>query len=165
MNAVHGRSTPLVRQLLHLLAMVSFTAIALIMTGCGQDDDLPVVIADRTVCSNCKMLVSETVYATAFKVGDEYVIFDDLGCMLRKLSSDPTLKPTKVLVRDQASSQWLDATKSFYVHSPEFKTPMGYGYVSYAEKRTANEASTKSKSTPISGLAALEAHYNNEHAK
>lgn len=140
-------------------------ASAVLMAGCGKQDDRPDVVADRTACGNCKMLVSETVHATAFKVGDDYQIFDDLGCMLDQLAKEPTLRPTKYLVRDQRSSEWLDANTSFYVHSSELKTPMSYGYCSYSTKAQADVEATKSNGELLSGFSELTAHFMKDHAK
>jgi copper chaperone NosL len=147
------------------MAMVSFTAVIAMVAGCTKHDDLPTVIADRTVCSNCKMLVSETLHATAFKVGDDYRIFDDLGCMLATLQSEPSLKPTKVLVQDQLTGKWLDASTTYFVYSPKFKTPMGYGFVSFETSQHADEASRKANGKILNGLSELKAYNEKEHAQ
>jgi copper chaperone NosL len=147
------------------MATLSFTAVIAMLAGCSKQDDLPTVIADRTVCSNCKMLVSETLHATAFKVGDDYRIFDDLGCMLATLQSEPTLNPTKVLVQDQLAGKWLDASATYFVRSPKFKTPMGYGYLSFETKQHADEASRKVDGKILNGLSELKAYNEKEHAQ
>ena len=121
--------------LLHLMAILGLTiSLSLAQAGCGSADDLPTVVADRTACSNCKMLVSEVVYATAFRVDGEDHVFDDLGCMLDNLSNNSTLKPEMIWVRDQLRNEWIPAQKANYVYSKALKTPMGFGYAAYSER-------------------------------
>jgi copper chaperone NosL len=162
MNAVHNLKARTMSRLLHLMAL---TAVGLVCTtaliGCSGQSDLPTIVADRTACSNCKMLVSETGYATAFSVGDEYQVFDDVGCMLERLSSDPSLNPEKVWVRDLHTDVWVDGKDAYYAFSRTQKTPMGYGYASFASKAQAQATALKFNGAVLTGFDAVQAHFKN----
>lgn len=167
MNAVHKHlASTLVNRLLHLTAMMMVVASSLTLVSCNRERDLPTVVADRTTCSNCKMLVSETAYATAFRVGDEDQVFDDIGCMLDKLSSAPEVKPDHIWMRDFTSDTWIDAGSAFFAYHKELKTPMSFGYVAYAKQVDANLAASKVGGLVLSGFGELEAYnIKKQHAQ
>jgi copper chaperone NosL len=142
------------------MAILGLTmSLSLAQAGCGSADDLPTVVADRTACSNCKMLVSEVVYATAFRVDGEDQVFDDLGCMLDKLSSDPTLKPEKMWVRDQLRDEWIPTHQAHYVYSKTLKTPMGFGYAAYADRNHAEAKASEISGETLEGLEQVTKHF------
>jgi nitrous oxide reductase accessory protein NosL len=70
-------------------------AIVVLAAGaaCGvKADGPPEITVDRTACSHCGMLISETMFAAAFKApGAEARAFDDIGCLLAaaKREADP----------------------------------------------------------------------------
>jgi copper chaperone NosL len=107
------------------------------------------------------MLVSETGYATAFIVGDEYQVFDDAGCMLERLSSDPSLNPEKVWVKDLHTDVWVDALNAYYAFSRTQKTPMSYGYAAFASKAQAQATASKFDGVVLTGFDAVRAHFTN----
>ncbi len=145
--------------------MVMILACSIALLGCSSERGLPTVVADRTTCSNCKMLVSETAYATAFRVGDDDQVFDDIGCMLDKLADDTSLRPEQIWARDIKTDQWIDAKTSFFAFSKQQRTPMGFGYVAFLAKSEAEAAAARLGGTMLSGFGELQAHYlNNEHA-
>lgn len=135
-------------------------SLSLVQTGCSKENDLPTIVADRTACSNCKMLVSDVVYATAFRVDDEDQVFDDLGCMLDKLEGDPSLKPSKTWVHDQTSSEWIEASGAHYVYSKAIKTPMGFGYASFRSLQDAEKQAAAVQGDMLNGFDAVRSHYN-----
>jgi nitrous oxide reductase accessory protein NosL len=146
--------------------MVTISVCTITLLGCTTKSGLPTIVTDRTACSNCKMLVSETAYAAAFRVGDEDKVFDDIGCMLDKLGSDPILKPDQIWVRDLKSDTWIDAKASFFAFSKEQRTPMGSGYVAFRHRSEAESAASKATGKVLNGLDVLLVHYlNNDHAQ
>ena len=166
MNAVQSHRDLSIRTLLlHLMAMLMISVCSMAIQSCAGESGLPSIVADRTTCSNCKMLVSETAYATAFRMGGEDQLFDDIGCMLDKLASDDQLKPEQFWVRDLPSDRWIDAQSASFAFSKQMKTPMGFGYVAYGQKPEAEKAASTFGGIVLSGFSELQAHYkNNEHA-
>lgn len=134
-------------------------SLTLVQAGCSSGEDLPDVVADRTTCSNCKMLVSEVVYATAFRVDNEDQVFDDLGCMLDKLSNDTSLRPEKIWVRDQLRNEWIPAQQAHYVYSKELKTPMGFGYAAYSDPTNAGAKANDINGQKLEGLDEVKTHF------
>ena len=131
----------------------------MMLFGCSGQDELPSIVADRTACSNCKMLISEPAYATAFRVGDNDLIFDDAGCMLDELSSDGSIKPDKIWVKDMNTDQWIEAHAAHYAYSKALKTPMGFGYVAFSSTPHADASAAKVNGLVLSGFKELQAHY------
>jgi len=170
MNAVDRYQARAIGKPLLLLPLMAKMAMVLACTiallGCSSERGLPTIVADRTTCSNCKMLVSETAYATAFRLGGEDQVFDDIGCMLDKLASETEWKPEQMWTRDHSSDTWIEAGSAAFAFSKLLKTPMGFGYVAYSDKTAAEGAASKVGGIVLSGVDALQAHYkNNEHAQ
>jgi nitrous oxide reductase accessory protein NosL len=150
--------------LLHLISQTRTQVLTMLLSssvliGCQAQQSEPELIADRTACSNCKMLISETAYAAAYRVGDKDLIFDDIGCMLERMSTEPTLLPEKIWVKDLTSDVWIDATKSSYAFSKAQKTPMGFGYVAYSDPRMAIAKAAELSGVSFQGIAQLQEHH------
>jgi copper chaperone NosL len=159
MNAVRTSAAPM-RTLLHLMAISLLTLVAsMLATGCSTQSDEPEIVRDRTACSNCKMLISETHFAAAFRVGDVDQVFDDIGCMLEKLADDPSLKPQQLWARDQLTDSWITADNGYYAYSPELRTPMGFGYVAYANRSEAEAAAAKVSGKVFNGFGDIQSHH------
>lgn len=118
--------------------MRSFLLAIVVLVGCGATElDPPTIQADRTPCDKCRMLISEPQYAAAYfdnEGTDGYHIFDDIGCMVRKLKA---AKAIRVWVHDLPSSAWIVADSATFVYSSHITTPMNYGYVAFRDPATA----------------------------
>ena len=68
------------------MAIVAFVTLAL--SACGaKADGPPHIEVDRTPCAHCGMLISEPVFAAAYRApGSEARVFDDIGCLLAAAS-------------------------------------------------------------------------------
>ena len=113
-----------------------------IALGCqSSDEKLPEVVVDRSECAKCRMLISDARFAGLLKTS-EYLMFDDLGCML---SYQLNVHPQDLRgswVRDYYSNTWIETKDAIFYRQDDIKTPMGYGYVG-ASKRDSEPAATK----------------------
>jgi len=109
-------------------------------------DAAPEIVVDRTACSHCGMLISETVYAAAYKVeGKDARVFDDLGCLrnaFKQVLADRSaeLEGAKVWVHDAGSGAWIDGRHAAFVSSKDIRTPMGGGALAYRSAADAERA-------------------------
>ena len=119
-------------------------AFALLVTACGAKGMRPPeLVVDRTVCSHCAMFVSETTHAAAYQVpGESARVFDDIGCMLAAVRSEPA-SPIAIWVQDASGGGWLAAGDAVFVASPQIRTPMHGGVLAYADLAAAQNAATK----------------------
>jgi copper chaperone NosL len=162
-HQAHTIGKPLLQPIMAMMVTILVCAIAFM--GCSSERGLPTVVADRTTCSNCKMLVSETAHAAAFRVGDDDQIFDDIGCLLDRLADDVSLNPKQIWARDIKSDQWIDAKTALFAYSKQHRTPMGFGYIAFHEKSEAEAATAKVGGNVLNGFGELQAHYvKNDHA-
>jgi hypothetical protein len=131
-------------------------AALLIAVACGVNADGPPEVAvDRTPCSHCGMLISETVYAAAYRgAGGESRVFDDIGCLLDALGrrDEPGVR---VWVHDAAGGGWIDGEAAVFVTAPSIRTPMNGGILAYRTAAAADEAARRHRGEIIRSLAAL----------
>ena len=72
--------------------------------ACGvKADGPPEIQVDRTACSHCGMLVSEPVYAAAYRAPDsDPRVFDDIGCLLEAAQKEPNTGSLRFWFHDAA---------------------------------------------------------------
>ncbi len=119
----------------YLLLVTRFSLLITLLSCSAGKPEPPKIIADRSSCSFCKMLISDTRYAGALNNGQE-ALYDDLGCMFSAVSKMKS-EPEYLWVRDYNTNVWLDARAAVFVYAPKLGTPMNYGYVAV---RDASEA-------------------------
>lgn len=91
----------------------------------------PEIVIDRTPCSHCGMLISEPIYAAAYRVaGSEARVFDDIGC-LREAARRESQKDVRFWFHDASTGKWIDGEQAKFVTSPSVRTPMGSGTLAY----------------------------------
>jgi nitrous oxide reductase accessory protein NosL len=131
-------------------------AALLIAASCGVNaDGPPAIVVDRTPCSHCGMLISETVFAAAYRsAGEESRVFDDIGCLLDALQrrGGPDVR---IWVHDAAGGGWIDGEAAVYVRSPSIRTPMNGGVLAYRASDAAEQAAVKHHGDVVRSLAAL----------
>lgn len=116
-------------------------ALALLMVSCSAaPDGPPEIVVDRTACSHCGMLISETIYAAAYEApGAEARVFDDIGCLL-----DAARKETSTGLRfwfhDASDGRWISGDTAVFVASPAIPTPMSGGILAYGDAAAAAQA-------------------------
>src|SRR6185503_9069682 len=78
-----------------------------IAEGCRSvDEKLPEVVVDRSECAKCRMLISDARFAGLIKT-DNYLMFDDIGCMLAYKQKNTSQTISASWVRDYASNTWI----------------------------------------------------------
>jgi copper chaperone NosL len=120
-----------------LAAMLSLMLSTAVACRAGNDGP-PRIEVDRTPCAHCGMLVSEPVFAAAYRApqGDARV-FDDIACLLEAVSGEKDRSGLRLWFHDAATAQWIDGGTAVFVESAGLKTPMGGGFVAYKDEATA----------------------------
>ena len=128
----------------------------LLATSCGVTaDGPPVIVADRTACSHCGMLISEPIFAAGYQVGEgEKKVFDDLGCLRAAARAEQAA--LRIWVHDVTSGDWIDGDTATFVSSPDIRTPMGGGTLAYRNAEDAARAGQKHNTRVIPLSAVLE---------
>jgi copper chaperone NosL len=139
---------------LKLKLVVLMTAVV-VAAACGASAGGPPEIEmDRTVCSHCGMLISEPLYAAAYRTpGKEARVFDDIGC-LRDAARAET-GPLTTWFHDANDRVWIDGTAAVFVASPEIRTPMGGGLIAFRDRAAAERAAATHHGRVIDSLADL----------
>lgn len=107
-------------------------------TACGSQDEVlePVEVregVDR--CDVCGMLVSDDEHAVQLRLDDgEAKLFDDLGDLFVWTEENGLDDVNVRYVRDKHTKEWLQIEDATFVYDEEFRTPMGYGVLSFQQK-------------------------------
>jgi len=118
-------------------AFVLVAALAL-TGGCrAAADGPPAIELDRTACSRCGMLVSETLFAAASRDQHGVVrVFDDIGC-LRKAHAPADAGSATFWFHDAQDREWIDGRQASFVASASLQTPMGGGFLAFRDRGVA----------------------------
>ena len=137
----------------------AITVCALLAAGCSaRVGGPPDIVADRTACSHCTMLVSETAYAAAYQVpGADARVFDDIGCMLEAMRRAGLRAggDTRLWFHDAGDREWIENGGAVFVRSSEIRTPMGGGIVAYRDAKRAEEAAARFHGDVVPSIAEL----------
>jgi nitrous oxide reductase accessory protein NosL len=115
-------------------------AAALLTAACGvRAEGPPEIVVDRTPCSRCGMLISETLYAAAYQApGADARVFDDLGCLRDAARGEQGV--LRIWVHDAVDGRWMNGFEAILVASPSIRTPMGGGLLAYRTAAAAESA-------------------------
>ena len=133
-------------------------AVALLVgAACGTNAGGPPAIEeDRTPCAHCGMLISEPVYAAAYRApGGDPAVFDDIACMLASARKAAVSHSAQFWFHDAATSKWIEGDEALFVKSPNIRTPMGGGMLAYREPSAANRAAVEHRGELIKTLQDL----------
>ena len=134
-----------------LIALATILSIA--AGGCNSSDDqLPEVVVDRSECAKCRMLISDSRFAALIKT-NEYLMFDDIGCLLKYEREVSPQALHGMWVRDYFKNTWIPENEAIFYRIDNISTPMEYGYV----------AATRSNSEPAIASNAA-ARFDNDKA-
>ncbi len=94
------------------------------------------------VCDFCIMIISDANFAAACIVHTpdgrtHTAAFDDIGCLLAFDQANHDSIDQRY-VTDYDSGDWLDATKAFYIQSPDIRSPMASGLIASATQADAD---------------------------
>lgn len=116
-----------------------------VFANCQKHTVEPVAIAPEDMCSYCKMAISEKQYAAELLDSDEQPFkFDDIDCMLNFIKKrSVNMSASTLFVMDFELRDWIKADASYYVRSPELKTPMNGGIIAFKDRSQAQQAADK----------------------
>lgn len=122
-------------------AFVTSSLLAPLLLGsCGGQADAalpPEITYGRDTCVRCGMIISDERFAAALVAPDGSVrLFDDVGEMLLTATEEER-EGQRAWVHDRDSVQWIDATAATFARGAPETTPMGTGYVAFAQREDA----------------------------
>lgn len=114
------------------------------LTSCQPPDNSspPHLRFGEDVCATCRMIISEATHAAGRTLPDGRVEgYDDLGCLRKALKDKTAVRADQVdyWVHDFPSHTWIPAASAYFVQSPQFQTPMGYGILAFRDLAKARE--------------------------
>src|SRR5690349_989632 len=116
---------------------ISATVLLTLLTACRSHSPQPVDIEASDMCSRCRMAISQRQFAAeVLDTGENAAKFDDIGCLLRYLSSSEQ-KPAAVFVVDYGNRQWVNANAAFFVRNSKVATPMNGGILAFGQRADA----------------------------
>jgi copper chaperone NosL len=128
-----------------------------VSVACGvRADGPPEIQVDRTACSHCGMLISEPVYAAAYRSpGSGPRVFDDIRCLLRAAQKEPRAEAIRYWFHDAATAAWIGGGDAVFVGSPTLRTPMGGGLIAYRDRTAAREGAARHQGRVIDSVGEL----------
>jgi copper chaperone NosL len=115
-------------------------AAMLAASGCAvKAEGPPAIDLDRSACSRCGMLISEPVYAAAYKApGADARVFDDIGCL--RSAARGEAGTLRFWFHDAGDRGWIDGAGATFVASPEIRSPMGGGLLAFRNPAAAERS-------------------------
>jgi copper chaperone NosL len=135
---------------LALLAVVAGAA-------CGaRADGPPPLEEDRTACAHCGMLVSERMFAAAYRApGRDARVFDDIGCLLNAVREERAPSTLAFWFHDAGTRQWIDGRRAVIVRAESIRTPMSGGMLAYGTPEAAAAAAREHGGRVAGGIQRL----------
>ena len=119
----------------------------------ARADGPPHLEEDRTACAHCGMLVSERMFAAAYRTpAGEARVFDDIGCLWKAARAEPDASALAFWFHDATSRAWIDGARARFIHAPSLNTPMGGGMLAYADTGAAVRAAAERNGRVIGAL-------------
>jgi copper chaperone NosL len=130
---------------------------AIASAACGAEAAGPPHLEeDRTACAHCGMLVSERLFAAAYRApGGEARVFDDIRCLLKAVRKESSQANLEFWFHDAETLEWIEGTRAVIVHAPSLNTPMGGGMVAFATRAAAASAAGPHRGRVIGGIDEL----------
>jgi len=100
----------------------------------GNSDKKPIIIKPKEYqCSECNMYIDNMKYlAEIIREDGVTYFFDDIGCVVLWLKNNSSSNMI-VITKTMDTNIWIDPKKAWY--SKIDNEPMGYGFVSYQNKK------------------------------
>ncbi|GED31717.1 nitrous oxide reductase accessory protein NosL [Brevibacillus centrosporus] len=140
--------------------MGAVVGISLFVIGCGKQEAQPVEIAEGVdKCDICHMHVANDQHATELVLKDGKVLkFDDIGCMHEWTEKNGTEQVDTQFVRDYYTAEWLKEEQAAFAYDKTYKTPMGYGILSFQDKAAAEKFVQEQKTGTVMSVDSLKSH-------
>jgi copper chaperone NosL len=135
----------------------TLAVVATLASACGSNTlRPPEITVDRTACSHCGMLISEPIFAAAYRVeGSDARVFDDVGCLLDAVRREPRRDAIRFWFHDVADGAWIDGDIAVFVKAPSLRTPMAGGIVAYRDEDAAARGAAAAQGRVIGKVEAL----------
>lgn len=115
----------------------------------------PVIVLDRSACSQCGMLISEHAHAAAVRLADgNDLLFDDIGCLVAAARSLPKEGVT-YWFHDAADGDWIKDVSPVFLASDSLRTPMGGGILAYRTREAADRFAARYAGRVVTEFDAL----------
>jgi copper chaperone NosL len=138
------------------LAAILALALSAAIARRAAEGGPPRIEVDRTACAHCGMLISEPMFAAAYRpLSGDARVFDDIACMLDAAGKEENPEALRFWFHDAATSRWIDGGAATFVSSASLKTPMGGGFIAYGDEAAAVRAATAQQGTVIRTLGDL----------
>lgn len=125
--------------------------------ACGvRADGPPRIEEDRTACAHCGMLVSERVFAAAYRApGQPARVFDDIGCLRSAAAGERDPAALTFWFHDAVTREWIAGERASFVHAASLKTPMAGGMLAYDGVEAAGRGAAEHRGRVIRSIAEL----------
>lgn len=109
-----------------------------VLAACGGDEvslDPPEIAYGEDI-SEMGMFVTDPRYTVAtLPEGDtDWLLFDDIGELLKYRDTHPDAKFQAIWVNDYHTEDWLNAEDAWFVESPDINSPMGWGISAFEKE-------------------------------
>jgi copper chaperone NosL len=105
-------------------------------------------------CGACSMIIGDPTYAAQIVSRQGAVqIFDDIGCMLTKVTT--STDPAGVFVRAFDGSRWIRGDQAYVLTARDIASPMGYGFAAFATRPDAETAASTHPGGSVAELKTL----------
>jgi copper chaperone NosL len=116
----------------------------------------PHIEADRSVCAYCGMLISEQLFAAAYRTSaGEARVFDDIGCLVASAKREPQPEAIRFWFHDASTGNWIDGKEATFVRVERRRTPMSGGFIAYRHAADAQGAAIEHHEHVIRGVSDL----------
>lgn len=133
------------------LASVLMAAGMLTLMACGASGPRDLKI-NEDICAYCKMTITEPAFAAQLTtVQGRHYLFDDVSCMAGYWKENPNLKYDQFYVADVCNAPvFIDVEKATFLHSEDFRSPMGGNIGGFANQDSAAHYQIKYNASPTS---------------
>lgn len=136
--------------------------------GGASEPSPPEIAYGADVCAECRMIVSDPRFASAYVVRAESGrleprVFDDIGDMLIHASVHPDHEILAWYVHDYDSLEWIDATTAEFVHSDLLQTPMAMGIAAHGLAESARSMADEMDGETLSWSELRDRYSMSEH--
>lgn len=146
-----------------MILTIGVLAVAVLALGCSSSNDKydPVPIEEGVdVCEVCSMMVADDEYATQLILdGGRALKFDDIGDLFVWLEHNGDDGINVKYVRDFHTAEWIELEEATFAYDETFKTPMGFGVLSFKDKQEAQDYINEQQTGIVLTYAELADHH------